>query len=508
MPTISVGRYVRFEDSRTKVLHRIPKRYLGIAALVVAIAICALGVMNLTRRRVTCGPRNIVVISLCSVRPDHMGCYGYPRRTTPSIDALAAESVVFENAVSQWPKTAPAFASIMCGKYGHSTGVMRVTARQRLGDEHETLAEVLRASGYETGAFVSSAALSRVANIVQGFDTVVESFRLEDKFAATSARAKEWILGEHAAPFFAWVHYNNAHLPYLGGGSLPDRFVDDEYYDATRRVEINNSGSLPIDLPHSHPYRQKIIRPDLGGVRHTVELQERPTELDFYIARYDAGVYAADHDAGVLLDALREAELFDNTIIVVIGDHGEALGDHNLYFEHGRFPYDDCAKVPLLIRSPGNLQPRRVSAPVAAFGLAPTLLDMVGLEPPAAMEAESFRLLAEGRGRSKQVFSESGYQYDYTLAVRDTTWKLTHIPNEIDRALMRGSEWELYNLSVDPRELTNRIDDSPAVADRLKKVLQTWSAPWIASAYGDHDRPKGQVDEETLRNLRSLGYIE
>ncbi|MHC4728511.1 MAG: sulfatase-like hydrolase/transferase, partial [Planctomycetota bacterium] len=117
---------------------------------------------------------NILIISLCSVRPDHMSCYGYQRRTTPNFAELAAESIVFENAITQWPKTTPAFAALMTGKYCHTTGVMRTPIGQRLGDQHDTLAEILQAHGYDTAAFISSAALNKKTNLFQGCATIGE----------------------------------------------------------------------------------------------------------------------------------------------------------------------------------------------------------------------------------------------------------------------------------------------------------------------------------------------
>lgn len=451
---------------------------------------------------------NILLISLCSVRADHMSLYGYRRRTTPNFEALAGRAIVFEHAAAQWPKTAPSFASIMTGNYGHTTGVMRITPQQHLADEHETLAEVLRAHGYDTGAFLSTAAVNTQTNIPQGFDTVEEVYRLPHKEYEATKRALAWLQSRGKRPFFAWVHYNNAHVPYRAPGADPAMFVDDPFYDATRRLKLNRSQTLPLNVPDDHPFRRQILRADIGGVYPGFVLIERPDELDFYIARYDAGIFGADWMAGNLLGAVRKMGLLENTIVALVGDHGESLGEHNYYFEHGRLPYDDCARVPLLIRPAGGTDPRRISVPVPVFGLAPTLLEMVGIAAPKAMEAESLLPLVRGAREPGYVLTESGYQLDYTLSVRDAVWKLIHVPNKIDRALMTGSEYELYNLQADPGELHNVHDSEPEVAARLRRVLEAWSEPWLEAAYGGGRVEEYELDEQTFRELRSLGYVD
>ncbi len=453
-------------------------------------------------------PPNILLISLCSVGANHMSCYGYQRRTTPNLDKLANEAIVFENAVTQWPKTTPAFAAIMTGKYGHTTGVMRITPRQYLGEEHDTLAEILRAHGYETGAFISTAALHRRTNTLQGCDTIEEVWRLPHKqrFTAATERAIAWIKKPRQSPFFAWVHYNNAHQLYRPVGVQPDLFVGDKFYDPTRRIRVNIS-PLSLDIPQDHPYARQILRPDIGGVRLSALLKENPDELAYYIARYDACIYGADYMAGNLLREVRKMGLLENTIVVVVSDHGEALGGHNYYFGHGRLPYNDCARVPLIIRPIGGVKSIRVQTPVAIFGLAPTLLEMAEIKPPKEMEASSLLPIAYGKDEGDYVFMESGYQLDFTLSVWAGKWKLIHIPNEIDRLLMNGCEYELYNLEEDPHELNNLYAIEPKVAAKLQQVLEAWSKPWVKHAYSAESITDVEIDEKTIQRLRSLGYL-
>lgn len=454
------------------------------------------------------GSANVLLVSLCSVRVDHMSCYGYPRRTTPHLDEFAERAIVFEHAVTQWPKTAPAFASIMTGKYGHSTGVMRITPDQRLGAEHITLAEVLRGRGYDTGAFLSTAALNTATNITQGFGFVPPIWSAKDRFLRATEATEAWLRARQGRQFFAWVHYNNAHWPYAAAPVNCEMFVDDEHYDPTRRVTVTNPTDAPVHVP-DHPYRMQIERPDIGGTRSVLSSdRDRWHQLDYYIARYDAGVFASDLMIGDLLDRLNELGLLENTIVAVVGDHGEALGDHNYYFEHGRLPYDACARVPLMIRLPGLDRSMRVATPVAASGLAATLLELVGAPIPTAMELPSLLPAIRGEVEDPLVFTESGYQLDYTLSVRDEKWKLIHVPNPEDRSLMQGSEFELYDLEVDPLELDNVVGDNPEIATRLRRVLHDWARPWVDEAYQRLGDSGPVIDAATEECLRELGYVE
>ncbi|HUU97891.1 MAG TPA: sulfatase [Phycisphaerae bacterium] len=456
---------------------------------------------------------NVLLISVCSVRPDHMSCYGYVRDTTPNMTKFASESIVFDNAITQWPKTTPGFAAIMSAKYGHANGVLRTTHGPRLADEHVTLAEALSQAGYATAAFVSSPALAAHSNIAQqGSEVVEEVFRDPRRHHLPTERALRWLRNrDPSKPFFVWAHYNNAHYPYRGGGAPnPDMFVGDEHYDASRQIRaITTRGArLALPVPPDHPCRLEAVRPDIGAVHRWAVLRERPNEYAFYIARYDAGIYGADAAIGTLLDGVRDMGLWENTIIALVGDHGESLGDHNYYFEHGRFPYDATARVPMMIRPPDGVAQRRIDAPVATFALAPTILEMAGIQPPADWQARSLAGLMNGGVGPEFVFSEAGYHMEYMLTVRDNDWKLIHVPNEMDGRLMRGTEYELYNWRDDPHELKNLVTTHPEQVTRLARVLKEWSAPWVDVAYRQAQRRHVEVDEQTRRQLATLGYVD
>jgi arylsulfatase A-like enzyme len=424
---------------------------------------------------------NILLVTLCSVRADHVSSYGYARATTPHLDRLAATAVVFEHAFTQWPHSAPALAALMTATYGHTNGVTRASAGQYLDDAHETLAEILRAHGYRTAAFVSTPALGARANLVQGFETVAETWRVPRPARVATERAAAWLAEEPGRPFFAWVHYHNAHHPYAAPGADPDRFVDDALHDPARRVAVQRNLPLALALPRNFPFKRELLRPSLGGVHPLAYLPERPAELDFYVARYDAGIWGADRMIGDLLASPAVAR--PTTIVAVVADHGESLGEHGYFFDHGRLPYDSAVRVPMILRAADRLPPARIRAPVATFALAPTLLELAGVAVPGTMEARSLVPVLDGDAPAPLVFTESGYHMDYVLSVRDATWKLIQVPNEMDRRFMTGAEFELYDWIADPAERDDMHARRPEVTARLRAILSAWASPWVARAY-------------------------
>jgi arylsulfatase A-like enzyme len=344
--------------------------------------------------------------------------------------------------------------------------------------------------------------------LLQGFETVVDTYRGTTPFADAKTKAIEWILQARDEPFMAWVHFNNAHHPYNAPGMPADMFMNDEHYQHDPLLAPLPQAALDLPVPANHPFRRQILRPDLGGIHPSAAQRAEPTPLGFYVARYDAGIASADAMIGGLLDRLRGAGVLENTIVVVVGDHGESIGKSNYYFGHGRFPYDDCARVPLIVREPGDLSPRRCVDPVPAFAVMPTVLDLVGIAPPKGVEAPSLVPTMHGEASPRYVFTESGYQIDYTLSVRDDTWKLIYVPNELDRSLQEGTEYELYNLRTDPGEHRNLYSDAPPDVARLRTTLHAWSDPWIDYAYGKEAQRAPVIDDATLQKLRSLGYID
>lgn len=484
---------------------RAPFRLLSLLALG-AIAGLGSGCSETAAEQQTRRP-NILLISVCSIRADHMSMYGYGRQTTPNLAEFAKRCYVFDAAFAQWPKTAPAFATIVSGKYGHTTGVMRITPKQFLPESHVTLSEILGAAGYETAAFISSPALNRTTNIAQGHKVYEELFRAPNAAFSPAERSLSFIKSAGDKPFFVWAHFNNAHYPYNGGGANKEMFVGDAHYDPSIRVKTypDKDARLDVDLSNRHFAYDQITRPDLGGVHARAICRERPEEYAYYVARYDAGIFGADLAIGKLLDGLRATGKLDDTLIVVVGDHGESLGEHNYYFEHGRFPYDNNARVVLMVHPPGGVAEKRIAAPVSAFSAGATILELAGLTVPKDWEAASVMPATRGQAQP-HVFTEVGFQLDYMLAVRDERHKLIYIPNALDQRMLGGSEWELYDWRADPAEQHDLAATDSAAVERLRKVLFDWSDPWRADAFKKVQLARTGTDRQTGAAMDTLGY--
>jgi choline-sulfatase len=432
------------------------KRVALVAALGVALLV---GWTALTRPRWAqrvfppTVPRNLLLISLDTLRADHVGCYGYAAAQTPRLDALARSGLRFETATTVVPLTLPAHSSLMTGTFPAWHGV-RDNGGFYLGDDQTTLAEVLRAQGYRTGGFVGAFVLDRRWGIAQGFDRYFDDFDL-DKFADAASMdniqrpgaqvvdaALPWLQAERDRPFFAWVHLYDAHAPY--------------------------------EAPE--PFRSRFP--------HTV------------IGAYDAEIATADAQVGRLLDALQADGRLAETLVVVVGDHGEMLGEHGEQ-THGFFIYEPATHIPLIMAGPG-LPARAVPDQVRMVDVMPTALRLLGIEPPKSVQGVSLLPLARGETMALVAHSESWYpRYHYgwseLRAVQDGRFKYVRAPRP-----------ELYDLGHDPGEAHDRAQDDPVRLLALSRALEDIESRTRSDAAASGPRP---VDPETEERLAALGYV-
>jgi arylsulfatase A-like enzyme len=452
---------------------------------------------------------NILLLTVDTLRADHLSSYGYARATSPVLDQLASEGVRFTLAQAQWPKTAPSFASLMTATYPKDNGVVRRVGMP-IPCSLRLLAEELSELGYSTGAVVANGALSRDFFFDQGFGNYVEAWKgarteQEIEEATRAGRVTDLALEllarlDGEKPFFLWVHYLDPHFPYRPPESWQDRFQDDGVFPPRP--------AMKVDLD-----RHRQVH---GGIGASQVLSGR-SDLDFYVARYDAEIAYTDHEIGRLLDVLRERGLYDEMLTIFTSDHGEALGDHDYYFDHGALPFQDCTRVPLAVRFPGVFAPRVDSDAVELLHLAPTMLELAGAELPRGEWAQGRSLVGRLRGRTSGAgtlaFSESGYTRHrrWMKSVTDGRFKLVWAPAIQDQRQLDGPgiAYLLFDLEADPDELRNLAASRPEEVERLGRSLRAWFAAAPFAVHRDPDvcgAPR-EAAPETLEQLRALGYL-
>lgn len=434
--------------------------------------------------------QNVLFITVDTLRADHLGCYGYPRNTSPSIDAFAEKSVVFENCISQSTSTMPSHASMFTSLHPPAHGV--ITNVSRLSENIPSLVTVFKDNGYMTGAIISSFVLESDQGLAQGFKTYDETlesselnraeYRERPADMATDA-AKRWLQEHKGDPFFLWVHYIDPHGAYFPPGEYREMFVGDEWYLEGKDVPISDSLA-----PGTIPKYQEL--PGINNTSH-------------YIAQYDAEIRFADDHIGRLLRFLEEAGLGMSTIVVLTADHGESLTERDHFFAHSFRTYDEQAVIPLLIRFPGLGVHRRIEAQVRAIDIMPTLLDRLGLTNPHNIHGQSLMKLITSGEKSPPDFAVVYSEYGIKLlelsigaqkSIRTSEWKLTRNS--------RDGTWELYNLEEDPLETTNLADNEPIKLEQMRKLLEDQEAKMKKASV-----EMSRLTPEQIEQFNAFGYL-
>jgi arylsulfatase A-like enzyme/Flp pilus assembly protein TadD len=394
---------------------------------------------------------NVVVITIDTLRADHLGCYGDKEIRTPNIDALASEGARFERAYTPVPVTLPAHTVIFTGTYPMHSG-MHDFSGNKLNPGQDTLASVLKQHGYVTGAVIGSAVLDSRFGLNQGFDFYYDHFdfnRLQESNLEEMERpgnvvadvALDWLRKNRNNKFFLWMHLYDPHYPYR-----PPAPYSDEYKE--------------------HPY--------------------------------DGEIAFADAQVGRLVTFLKANGLYRNTIIVLSGDHGESLGEHGEQ-HHGFFIYNATLHVPVIIRLPGNSTPRVVPDLVSLADLMPTVLQALKFDVPS--QVQGFNLLplmsAKNAEEARSLYAETylprlHFNWSELRAVETDKYHFIDAPKP-----------ELYDLSKDPGETQNLYAQKAAVSDELRARLTALVSQFTA---GPELAQKTGLDPALMERLKSLGY--
>jgi arylsulfatase A-like enzyme/Tfp pilus assembly protein PilF len=400
-------------------------------------------------------PPTVVLVTLDTTRADRMGFLGNKRGITPSLDALAAQSVVFERAYSQAPITTVSHASILSGTYPQFHGVNDFGVP--LLPAIPYLPDLLRQRGYRTAAFVGSLILDPRAGLApgfdRGFDTYDAGFRVrrgtEDRYATMERRAEDvvnhalkWLESAPADPFLLWIHLYDAHDPYDPPPAFARRF----------------------------------------GTRS-----------------YEGEVAYADAQVGRLVEALRTHRLFESTLLAVLADHGESLGEHG-ESRHGVFLYDATIHVPLLLKLPhGRGAGLRVSTRTRLVDLVPTVLETLGVAIPSSVQGESLLpLLETGRVADREAYAETDYPRRAFGWSSLASWR-------VERFLyVKAPRPELYDVPTDPSERHDLAEARPGVVERIAGKMEEFRKKTGGST--DADGKTAPVDPALAERLAALGY--
>lgn len=390
---------------------------------------------------------NIVIVTLDTLRADRLGCYGYEKADTPRLDEIARMGIKFENAICQSPLTLPSHASIFTGLYPLYHQI-RDNGAYYLDERFETLAEIFREKEYNTAAFVGAFPVDSRFGLDQGFTVYEDNFKEDEKFKAfySERRAEEvfhafqgWFVENFHSKFFVWIHYYDPHLPY--------------------------------DPPP--PYREKFSDPYDGEVAYT----------DFFV--------------GKIIDLLRERKVFENTLIVIAGDHGEGLGDHR-EIDHGLFLYNSTLKVPFIICAPQNIPPQRVvTSQVRLIDIYPTLLDLFNLSVPEEIQGESLVPFLEGKQKEDLVsyietfHPQEMFRWAALRGIVDGRMKYIDAPRQ-----------ELYDMQKDPQEEHNLFQEEKKIASQMKEDLDS-----LIEKYSSGSSSRRELSSDEKEKLLSLGYI-
>jgi len=470
---------------------------------------------------------NIIVLTVDTLRADHIGLYGYLRDTMPAIGEFAKTAVVFDNAVIPRGSTRPGYSSMLTGLYPFRHGVYNNTAI--LHKDLTTLPQLLKSAGYHTACFVSNFSLVKeLSGCHWGFDIYddrvedreLNRFNYERKAPDTVKAILEWIQMRPQQPFFLFTNFIDPHGPY----HPPERFR--RIYHSQKKRMLNRRQIPPYQL--------------VDG------------SLDFYdyLDRYDAEISYTDEVLGMLIAELKSKGLWDDALIVFTADHGEHLGVHadivrQWYLNHLPGVWEATAHVPLMIRLPRNsyrrsVGARRVRGVCSPMDLAPTILDYIGIEPGIKMDGQSLLPILKGSEKSERVLLlESPLKsYSYIPKGRENCpdmYAMRSDTHKLVRSLQRGTDTVLqqviFDVSTDPLEIKPLLyDDREPLHRRLAEEMdvmleqvRSYRLPFTVTHYRmpELERPgfveKRKISsqenvkylsEEQIKRLRSLGYVE
>jgi arylsulfatase A-like enzyme len=431
---------------------------------------------------------NVLLITIDTLRADHLGLYGYRRATSPRLDAFARRAAVFEQAYTYWPKTRGSFVALLTGRLASQTGYG--TSHPLLLDFNPTLAGVLKDAGYRTLAVVDNPNVSASLGYAKGFDVYRETWdaklglaeEMDRARAITAEGVRQLREARPEQPFLLWLHYVNPHAPYEPPPPYDTAFLDAE----SRRGPI-----------------LRAVNGYHGGVARQWAREGKP--VGWYVARYDGEIAATDAEVGQVLEALSASPAAGRTLVVVTSDHGESLGEHDYYFDHGEDLFDPCLRIPLLVAGPGVKAGLRTSVLASTLDVVPTVLDALKVSYPPDLAGES--LLPATRGDERPLRTRLAGQNDRKLlAAWGRRYKIVAVPRG------DGASYALYDRERDPGETREVSRVEPERLREERRELELFRERIDGLLVRTRRLLEGntqveRLDQAACERLKALGYV-
>ncbi|MEE2674278.1 MAG: sulfatase [Myxococcota bacterium] len=428
----------------------------AVRALVIGSGLSAVALLSGCEAEPACRECNVILISLDTLRADRLGAYGYPRETSPQIDAFASESAVFLNTLAQHANTPASHQSLFTGLYVSEE------------DEAPRITELLGARGYRTAAFTGGGLLHRRFGFARGFDVYHDSVQ-RTGLAQVTPLAINWLRKNREHPFFLLLHTYDIHCPYTPPAPFLEMFTE-----------------------HYRPGLRHL----LGCRREASGRELSPESVELISAAYDGGVRWTDTLLGRFFDEIERLELDRKTIVVLVSDHGESLGEEG-FFGHGWFK-EETHKVPLIIHVPGS-DPRITNEPAQLVDVLPTTLRLLGIEPPTGLDGVDLGPILRGE------FSFEGHRPRLGLnPLGEVMFRVDDDFVLIDRLF---SDDLLYDLNSEWRDVAS---EHPERVESLLAQLAEFRRTRPAGSRLTPDKPPDldEVPAELREQLRALGYVD
>lgn len=448
-----------------------------------AACICLLSILFAAAKSfaaVTARDYNIIIICIDSLRPDHLGCYGYVRDTSPNIDRFAKQALRFSSAISAGDWTVESVPSILTGTYPLTHQIKYFNSLRN--PEVRTIAEELSKRGYLCDLWTNHIALNKL-DIQDGFKnrylfTLYKNNKPVFNDEILTQQIIEKLKTEYKSNrFFLYIHYDGCHVPYNPPELYKSMYLKDKYRKHPESVPISATDKADAKYEGT-------------GEIPNAAAENNITDINYYISTYDAAIRYVDRQVGLLLDALKLSGLDKNTVLILTADHAEMLGEHNMYFSHGK-TYEENIKVPLIVKFPQLSKKKVIDRQVCLVDIVPTILDFAQITIPAYVQGESLMPFIQATGSYSRKYAFPG-----NFTIRDGDWKL--ICDDDKKGL-----WELYDLKNDPRESKNLAD----LRQDKFELLEAELMKFVKSAAPLSPPRKGaDLLEQERQAYRKIGY--